>query len=288
MKRKLEVEEPTKAGIPAPTKSDEKDFEKLMSGMIHEMATSFNNQTFKQLNKGTVNKFEDSSHDCKAIVFNDKRFDFKDKQTGNYASIFLSLSRKSKRKLLKRFSNKRIDAAIRKVLGGVNTRNQNIINKKIGAVTGIDPKSLIATEGLKSTTNALYEESAQWAKRLRDNALESFTANSLRGMSMGMSVSEVIEEFKLLEGKTVSDAKMVARTQISTFNSLLTKARAQNLGITRAIWRSSEDERVRHAHDDRNGKEFDLSVGLYSSIDGKTLLPGTDYNCRCDYELIIE
>jgi len=74
---------------------------------------------------------------------------------------------------------------------------------------------------------------------------------------------------------------MIARTQISTFNSLTSKARAQNLGITTAIWKASSDERVRPCHQARDGKEYLLSEGLYSSCDGKTLQAGTDYNCRC-------
>jgi SPP1 gp7 family putative phage head morphogenesis protein len=82
-------------------------------------------------------------------------------------------------------------------------------------------------------------------------------------------------------------AKMIARTQISTINSLTSKIRAQNLGITKAIWVSARDERTRASHASRDGKEFELSEGLYDSIDGKTLLPGIDFQCRCDYILKI-
>jgi uncharacterized protein with gpF-like domain len=68
----------------------------------------------------------------------------------------------------------------------------------------------------------------------------------------------------------------------------MNKTRAQKLGITRAKWIVSNDERLRPSHKDRENKEFDLSEGLYSSLDGKTLLPGTDYQCRCSYRMILE
>ena len=90
-----------------------------------------------------------------------------------------------------------------------------------------------------------------------------------------------------LEEKRKNHAKFTARNQIGNFNSLTTKIRAQNLGITQAIWRTSRDERVRPCHKVRDGKAFDLATGLYSSCDGLSLLPGVDFQCRCDYELVI-
>ena len=106
-------------------------------------------------------------------------------------------------------------------------------------------------------------------------------------MAEGESLESILSKFDGMIEKRKGHAKMVARTQITTFNSLTTKARAKNLGIDTAVWLTSEDERVRPAHAARNGKEFTLSDGLHSSIDGKTLLPGVDYQCRCDYRLII-
>jgi len=114
-----------------------------------------------------------------------------------------------------------------------------------------------------------------------------YTANSLRAMTQGSSLAEIMEQFDGLVEKRKNHAKFTARNQIANFNSITTKLRAQNLGITRARWITSHDERVRPCHDVRNGKEFDLDKGLYSSCDGEWLLPGVDYQCRCDYELII-
>ena len=88
--------------------------------------------------------------------------------------------------------------------------------------------------------------------------------------------------------KRKNHSRFVARNQIASFNSIMNKTRAQKLGIKKAVWRTSADERVRPSHAARNGKEFDLSEGLYSSLDGKTLLPGTDYLCRCSMTMVLE
>ncbi|MDR9460064.1 MAG: phage minor head protein, partial [Dehalococcoidia bacterium] len=127
----------------------------------------------------------------------------------------------------------------------------------------------------------------QWVKKLRDETLEEFTANSLRAMALGKNITEVMAEYDGVVGKRVDHAKFVARNQVNNYASLATKIRAQNLGITRAVWVTTKDARARESHKDRNGKEFDLDKGLYSSKDQEYLLPGVDYQCRCKARYII-
>lgn len=285
---KVSVEPNNLVPVPAPIKTIEAEFERMMAGMVREMTKSFRNQTFKQLNKGTVNKFEDKAlPPIKGLKFEGRTFMFADKQVGNFASIFLTLSNRARRKIIKRFSNKRIQKATSDILQRVNKQNSRKLYKGVETVTGIPSSRLSKAEGLKPTTNALILETAQWANRLRDDTLNLFVSNSLRGMAEGKGIDEVIADFERVSDTKISNSEMVARTQIGTFNSLMTKNRAQNLGVIKAIWRTAEDEKVRKCHDVRNGKEFDLDKGLYASCDGKHLLPGIDYNCRCDYELII-
>jgi uncharacterized protein with gpF-like domain len=58
--------------------------------------------------------------------------------------------------------------------------------------------------------------------------------------------------------------------------------------VKRAVWDTAGDESVRASHIGRDGEEFDLAEGLYSSMDGKWLLPGVDYNCRCTARYILD
>jgi SPP1 gp7 family putative phage head morphogenesis protein len=253
---------------PTPLKSTEREFGQIMEKMIETMGRMYKNQTLKELNKGTVEKFEDA-------------------QVGNYAAIFLSLSKRAKRNLLKRFSDDRIEQFVKDQLSKVDNRNKSMLYESIGKKIGIDPVQLMSGEGLKSQINAYMLETAQWAKKLRDETLEEFTANSLRAMTLGKSLDEIMSEYDGVVGKRKDHAKFVARNQINNFNSILTKTRAQKAGITKAKWVTAGDERVRQCHVVRDGKEFDLDKGLYSSCDGKTLLPGVDYQCRCGYELLL-
>lgn len=269
-----------------PSRASEREFTQALDYMIEQMSRQIRNQVLLELNKGTVEKFADSAADeqTKTVI---TRLNIKDAQIGNYATVFLKLNRAAQRKVLKRFDDKRLERVARDILNKVNRRNADQFYSRVERQVGINASELLNSEGLQANINALILESAQWAKKLRDDTLEFYTSNTLRAMAEGKSLSEVLEQFDDMVEKRKNHAKTVARTQVSTFNSLVGKARAQNLGIEKAVWVTSRDERVRPCHQVRNGKEFDLSKGLYSSCDGKFLLPGVDYNCRCTYEYVI-
>ena len=259
---------PKNIKTPSPLRSVEREFSSEMVKMVDQISKRFKNQVFDEMNKGTIEKFADA-------------------QIGNFAVIFLKLVKNVKNKLFRQYSDDRIQNLVDQTTGKINRRNQKLLYEAVEKEIGIDTRVLIKEEGISSTINAFRIETEVWVQRLRNKTLEDFTANSLRVMSEGGSLSDVLIEFNDNVDKSKKNARMMARTQTSTFNSLLTKVRAQKLGITKAVWETSLDERTRKCHAARQGKEFDLSEGLYSSCDGKILLPGTDWNCRCTCTLII-
>jgi len=268
MKRKIKADKAIEIKATPYPKGDERKFEKFMQDMTRAMVQQYKNETFKKLNKKTIEKFEDA-------------------QVGNWAAIFTGLSNKAKRKIKKRFSDDRIKKKVKDLLTSMNKRSQVEMYANIEDQIGISSAQLIATEGLTPQYNALIEETFEWTVRNVEESLADFSANTLRLMAEGGTIEEVEKGFLQVAKKRVESSKFVARNQIANFNSLTGKIRAQNLGITHATWQTAEDERVRPCHAVRNDKVFELSEGLYSSCDGKTLLPGTDYNCRCISRYII-
>lgn len=248
------------------TKSTENELADITVSMIALMSSYFENQVIKAMNKTTVNKFQDA----------------------NFSREYLTLVKKLERKIKKRFNNKRIDKLVSNVLSRVNRQNQRNFYLQLSNQLGIDTKALVLREGLKPTTNALILETSQWVKKLRDETLEQYTATTLAGMTRGEGIDEIIKNFGVLVAKNRTQAQFTAFNQSQNFNALLGKLRAQNAGIEKAVWRTSKDERVRPSHKQRDGKEFELKEGLYSSIDRKELLPGIDYRCRCFAEYILQ
>lgn len=269
MKRNLNPDKPTEIKAPFSPKGQERELEERLDFMVKQISERFRNNAIKGLNKGTVEKFADA-------------------QVGNFAKVFLGLTKGVKRKILNQFSDDRIDDMVAQVLGRVDKRNQQAINEAVERAIGIPSKELTSTEGLTFNVNALMLETSQWIKKLRDETLEAYTANTLQAMATGGSLEEIMSRFDGLVEERRGQAKFNARNQVANFNSMTTKIRAQNLGVTKAIWVTAGDERVRQSHVDRDGKEFELSDGLFSSVDGKTLLPGIDFGCRCTYELILD
>lgn len=256
--------------MPPPPKGIEKQLADMIVFMVEQISQRFKNQVLLNLNKTTIEKFGDLDG-------------FADAQIGNYAAITLSLANRVKRKLKRQFSNPRVESKTKNVLMKAEKYNQDRVYSPLQTITGIETATLIAKEGLSPQVNALMIETAQWAKKLRDDTLEHFTANTLRAMSLGIPISEIIEEFDAEALKSKTKAQFIARNQISNFNGMSTKIRHQKLGIKKGVWITARDERVRPCHKVRDGKEFKLSQGLFSSCDGKTLFPGQDFNCRCTY-----
>ena len=286
MKREIKAEKPTPIKSPKSPRAIENEMGDFLAFMVEQMAQRFRNQVLDQLNVSTVEKFADEAPDPDDAVTL-ARHEFKDAQAGNFAAILLRLAKKTKRKLLKQFDDTRIEAEMRKQLGKLDRKSREAFYSRIAAKVGIDVKDLIAREGLKATTNALMLETAQWVKTLRDESLEKFTNNTLFAMSQGESLDTIVGQFSEVVSERKNHAKFLARNQVQNYNSVTTKIRAQNLGITKAVWVTAGDERVRPSHADRDGKEFDVSEGLYSSVDGKVLHPGIDFNCRCVTEYVV-
>jgi SPP1 gp7 family putative phage head morphogenesis protein len=255
--------------MPHYPKGIDREFTELLEFMIETMGTRFRNQALLALNKSTVEKFADA-------------------QAGNYANIFTKLARQATRKILRQFSNEAIENYSFKILNKANKYNRDETYKAMEKALGINLKQLIAKEALSPQINALITETEVWLKRLRDETLQNFTANSLRAMALGNDMTGVMKQFDLSLSKQKNAAKFIARNQLANFNGILTKIRHQKVGIEKGIWQTSEDEKVRVCHQKRNGKKFKLSEGCYSSCDDQWLLPGTDYNCRCVYQAVIK
>lgn len=281
---KREVSAPRGADVKAPEapKTEIREFGEAIRYMVDQMQKRWRNQVLEGMNKGTVEKFETT--DKSPFVGGVK---FEDSQTGNFAKIYLALANKATRKMKKQFSDERLEKLAKKYTGKVNNRNKREFYNRIQNKIGISAEELEATEGLTFQINAFQLETYQWLRKMRDDTMSQWTSNTLRDMAEGKALPEIMSQFEGMVEKRRNHAEMVARTQISTFNSLVSKTRARNLGIEKAVWLTAKDERVRACHRARNEKEFDLAEGLFSSCDGKTLLPGVDFNCRCDYRMII-
>lgn len=106
--------------------------------------------------------------------------------------------------------------------------------------------------------------------RVRQDVLEAFR--------VGMRPEELAGRLVDLDGIAESDARRIARDQIGKLNGQLNEERQKALGVTGYVWRTSNDNRVRDEHRDREGKHYEWSD---PPEDGH---PGEPIQCRCTAE----
>jgi SPP1 gp7 family putative phage head morphogenesis protein len=109
---------------------------------------------------------------------------------------------------------------------------------------------------------------------------------TLAGIEDSTRASTIAAEIMRSGDVAKSRAVLIARTEVARTSSVLTQARAQHIGCTHAIWRTSGDSDVRKSHREMNGKVFALDEPPHLS-DGTTTFPGQIYNCRCYMEPVI-
>lgn len=248
------------------TENFEAELDNFLSFMSQEVGNRYKNQVLNKLNVSTVNKFKDA-------------------QTGNFGVVFNALSKVAIKMLLKQFSNKRIEKYIKALYARVNTANQKDIYRAIQSDIGINILDIIKTDGLNSFVNANSLKTLLQIQATRDKAIEDMSTNLLRLMVSGQSLDTLYEEVENVTGKNKTKSTLVARQELTVFNSQLNKKRALNLGFSQRKWNAvggtSGSARTRKCHTARDGKFYPVDGKLYSSCDGKSLEVGEEINCRC-------
>lgn len=102
------------------------------------------------------------------------------------------------------------------------------------------------------------------------------------GQSQKDTAAELAKEFSITQNKST----FWARDMLGTLNGQLSVERDKALGIKKQIWRTTGDGAVRSSHAHVDGEIFDVDKGI--KIEGRWLLPGEDYNCRCYGESVFE
>jgi SPP1 gp7 family putative phage head morphogenesis protein len=102
-------------------------------------------------------------------------------------------------------------------------------------------------------------------------------------MEAALSGERAIEVAKALQDSTqvaTSRAMLIARTEVSRANASLTRARAESIGASGYIWRTTMDGAERESHAKMNGKyvAYNNPPRLDDGTQGHA---GTFPNCRC-------
>jgi SPP1 gp7 family putative phage head morphogenesis protein len=165
------------------------------------------------------------------------------------------------------------------------------VNKKgdieFRKVIGISPRGDL---GVGGALDAFRDKNVDLIKSLAGQQLDEITDTLAEAESSGLRVEEVRKAIQTQFNTTRSKADLLARDQVLKLNGNLTKVRHEAAGITKYIWTTAGDERVRGnpsgkwpngMHYDLDGTEQEWSNPPIVSEDGRREHPGGDYQCRC-------
>lgn len=142
-----------------------------------------------------------------------------------------------------------------------------------------------------------YEDTTQRWVADNVNKIRSIPASELGEMERiikdgylaGKPITEVAKDIQAQYNTTKSKAMFLARDQIGTLNSQITRHQQEDAGVYCYKWSDSGDERVRECHSTLNGQIFrwdDPPEMWYTTkkgvvYTGRRCHPGEDYSCRC-------
>ncbi|WVH13525.1 head morphogenesis [Acinetobacter phage vB_AbaM_fThrA] len=143
------------------------------------------------------------------------------------------------------------------------------------------------TQYMEDQAQIALGENVALIKSIGNEYLDKVRSAVWRSVKNGYDVESLIKQLKEIDGVTDRRAKNIAKDQTAKLNQAFEKARAEELGITDAIWlHSSASKTPRHDHVKANGTRYKIKEGCL--ISGTLLQPAELPNCHCRAKLIIE
>lgn len=172
-----------------------------------------------------------------------------------------------------------------RMIADVNQRDENAwaeAGEDIGRALRLEvrraPTGAAMRQMLAEQVDLITSLPLKAAQRVHELAIEAVTQTGGRARELAQEIMRTGEVTK-------SRAMLIARTETSRTATTLTQARAQYVGSTQYVWRTSGDSDVRPSHRKMNGRVVDWDDP--PMLDNLTGHAGALPNCRCYPEPII-
>lgn len=191
-----------------------------------------------------------------------------------------------------------IERTVKETARAIDNVGRRQFSRQFQTVFQADP--IAAEPWLAQEVNTFVAENASLIKTLPTEALSDIEQLVFRDAKRQLSPQKITENIIEAFDTTRARAQLIARDQVSKFNGRLSELRQKQAGITRYIWQTSEDGRVRSQansggysdHQSLNGKIFswdDPPVTVFKGKRaGETNHPGQDIQCRCHAIPVVE
>lgn len=156
------------------------------------------------------------------------------------------------------------------------TYQKQQLARQTRAALGVDP--FIADRRLVPLTNAFVDANVGLVKGLTDDVAARMEGSALSAVQDGTLYPDFAETLQSNFNLSESRATLIARDQTGKLYGQLNASRQRELGVSKFVWRTSEDERVRDEHEVLDGEPFDYDDPPDEGLPGEPIL------CRCTAE----
>lgn len=156
--------------------------------------------------------------------------------------------------------------------------------ERVGRVIGIRMSAIVPHDKLAEFRSANIARITSIAEDQLSDVEATLAEAEEKGWHVDALASALQDRFDVTDSK----ANFIARDQILKLNGEITETRQVASGITRYIWTTSGDERVRPIHAELDGTEHAWSDPPETTDDGDLNNPGGDFQCRCIAYPVIE
>ena len=174
----------------------------------------------------------------------------------------------------------RLAPAIQQVGGNVNRAQRKDILHQLSTGLGFNP--ILAEPDLGPAMAKFTSENVSLIRTLPGQYFADIEETVAAGLDAGDTWQDIADDMVDRLGVADSRARLIARDQVGKFYGRLNEERQTANGIDSYYWRTSEDNRVRDTHVERDGELFDWDDppgDLEDPGDGGH--PGQPINCRC-------
>lgn len=180
------------------------------------------------------------------------------------------------------------------------TKNLKEHQRVVGTVLGIRPE--LGEPWLADMISTFTRDNAQLIGKVSDDFLEraerrigSMSREGARAEEIAKTLERDFIRKEGVEARVAKKrAKLIARDQIASLQGDISRVRQQSVGVERYVWRTSQDERVRGSHREREGEVFEWGAPIGPQLKAKGLKvdtidgpPGKPINCRCYAEPVL-
>lgn len=170
----------------------------------------------------------------------------------------------------KKWTRKKFESLVEPVPSTIAKSTKAAFNRQARSVLGADV--LGSEPWLQAELDRFTTSNVALIKSIPQTYFARIETSVKEAIAQGGRWETIADEIAQAAKVSESKAKLIARDQVGKFHGYLAQERQGRLGITRYIWRTLNDERVRDDHKELDGdsRSWDQSP-----------IPGEEIQCRC-------